>query len=65
MSELSERIRRNMTPNLDGWLKRLMAEAADELERLEAVNTLNENLVREQMKTQVALLQAAERDGRT
>lgn len=64
MSELSERIRRNMTPNLDGWIKRLMLEAADELERLEAVNTLNGNLIREQMKTQVALLQAAERDGR-
>jgi len=35
MSELSERIRRNMTPNLDGWMRRLMSEAADELERLE------------------------------
>lgn len=37
MSELSERIRRNTTPNLDGWMKRLMTEAADELERLEGL----------------------------
>ena len=34
MSELSERIRRNMHDNLDGWIVRLMKEAADELERL-------------------------------
>ncbi len=35
MSELSERIRRNITPNLDGWLKRLLTEAADDIDRLE------------------------------
>lgn len=36
MSELSERIRRNMTDNLEGWMKRLMKEAADDIDRLEA-----------------------------
>ena len=35
MSELSERIRRNMTPNLDGWMLRLMEEAASDIERRE------------------------------
>jgi hypothetical protein len=64
MSELSERIRRNVHANLEGWVQRLLIEAADELERLEAVNTLNGNLIRQNMKTQVALLQAAERDGK-
>lgn len=44
---------------------RLANEAANEIERLEVVNRMNEGLIREQMKTQVALLQAAERDGRT
>ena len=37
MTELSERIRRNTTPNLDGWIKRLLTEAATEIERLHAL----------------------------
>ena len=32
MSELSERIRRNATPNLEGWVSRLLIEAADKLD---------------------------------
>lgn len=32
MSELSERIRRNVHGNLDGWIQRLFIEAADKLD---------------------------------
>ena len=39
-------------------------EAIAEIERLRVVNEMNTALIREQMKTQVALLQAIERDGR-
>jgi hypothetical protein len=34
MSELSDRIRRNVHSNMDGWIVRLMTEAADELDRI-------------------------------
>ena len=43
MSELSERIRRNVHGNLEGWVQRLLVEAADENERLHnALNGLGE-----------------------
>lgn len=32
MSELSERIRRNVHDNMDGWVQRLLIEAADKLD---------------------------------
>lgn len=44
--------------------RKAMRLAEAEIERLRVVNSLNEKLIREQMKTQVALLQAAEREGR-
>ena len=40
-------------------------QAIQEIERLRVVDRTNKGLIREQMKTQAALLQAAERAGRT
>ncbi len=44
-TELSERIRRNVHNNMDGWIVRLMTEAADEIDRLSDVRDAAFNAV--------------------
>lgn len=64
LEKLQDLLKQATTERSHYYVASCCRDAIAEIERLRAVNELNGNMIREQMKTQVALLQIAEREGK-